>query len=216
MIIPCIACNVRYFVPADEFAGGARMVRCSRCLRTWKADLPPEIVAAIAGNMAENPMPSAYKKRGSIWLKVLLIGSLAMAAMVVATLAVLLACRENVVKQWPDSERYYNKLGITIDHVGNGLSLLHVRSERQYEGGGVTLTVDGEVHNDTRALQHVPDIWAIGLASDGKIMQRWRIQSPAATLLPEVSVPFHFSANTPQGGIVELNLNFAGPEDHDP
>jgi len=101
------------------------------------------------------------------------------------------------------------------NHLGDGLSLQQIRSERRYLEGGMQLVVEGEIHNESKGTRQVPDLQITALGPDGNIMQSWRIDAPAATLDPGASAPFQSAVNTPQGTVTEVNLKFIEPR-HDP
>jgi predicted Zn finger-like uncharacterized protein len=233
MILPCPECNARYLVPASAFAEGGRQVRCAKCGHVWAADLPSEVAAALASVMPEvqaeakpeqasaaSPLAHPHSRVHdflALWhdprFHKLHYAGWSVAILIPLLLLVLLLGRQAIVGHWPATESLYNSVGISINHVGDGLSLQQVRSERQYDGVGMVLVVDGEIHNDTAVIQQIPDILASSLGPDGKVTQSWRIPAPAATLAPGASVPFQYTAPAHKGAVAEVNLNFAGPDD---
>ncbi len=105
-------------------------------------------------------------------------------------------------------EPFYDTIGLHIFHTGEGLTIGSVRSELVYEDGIMKLVVDGKVVNTTKKVQLIPSIRASALGSDGKVMQDWQIDAPAATVKPGGEVPFRSSINAPKGTVVDINLNY--------
>jgi predicted Zn finger-like uncharacterized protein len=101
--------------------------------------------------------------------------------------------------------------GLMKPVLGDGLSLKQIRSERRFEDGGMHLVLDGEIHNDSTEIRAVPDLQARALGPNRDVIQSWRIEAPAATLPPGATVPFHSSIISPQGTVVEINMNFVEP-----
>ena len=124
---------------------------------------------------------------------------------------ILAVDRREIVRRWPKADKFYDAVGLHIYHIGEGLSLRQVRSEMRFEGE-TQLAVEGQIHNDTDKPQTIPPILAAAIGPDGKIMQSWQIDPPAATLAPSESVPFTSAIHAPQGSVTEINLHFVEPK----
>jgi predicted Zn finger-like uncharacterized protein len=223
MILSCSSCQARYLVPASHFAMGPRMVRCARCSHMWMAGLPPEPAAALAEQLSAllpppaEPMPPlppaanlpVVRKGVPFWQR---DWALAGAVVVLAAFMLIFAIdRKDIAERWPATEKLYDGVGLHVYHVGEGLSLRQVRSEMQFEGE-TQLAVEGQVHNDTDKPQSIPPVLAAAIGPDGKIMQSWQIDAPAATVAPGGSVAFTSSIHAPQGTVTEINLHFVEPK----
>ena len=220
MILSCPSCQGRYLVPATHFAAGPRMVRCARCAHTWLAEVPPDPATAFENQLSAlvSPAESAVPATPTANLPIvqdevkpfwLCDWVLAMAAMTFAGLLLFLALdRKDIAHRWPVTESIYDRVGLHIYHVGEGLSLRQVRSEMRFDSGTTELAVDGQVHNDTDKQQTIPDILAAAIGPDGKPMQSWQIDAPAATVAPGDSVPFTSAIHAPKGTVAEINLHF--------
>lgn len=129
--------------------------------------------------------------------------------MIVACLMLWAALdRRDIAERWPVTEELYDRIGLHIYRAGEGLMLADVRSEMKFDSGTMQLTVEGQIHNKTDKPQSVPNILAAAIGPDGKIMQSWQIDAPAATLAPDQSVPFSSEILAPQGTVVNINLHF--------
>ena len=218
MILVCPLCDSRYLIAASLFADGPRRVRCARCSHSWQveAELPhasqvppdnltpaPETVTPIPeGSNLPAVQKSPYWAQGGN-LVLLIIGIILLFFMICLGLM-----RENIVKEWPSLESLYNKVGLHIYRTGEDITIVDVKSEQRYEEGIMRLFVEGKLVNKTTNIQHVPDLIADAIGPDGEKMQSWQIASPAATLAPSESLAFSSSVKSPQGTIVQINLNF--------
>jgi predicted Zn finger-like uncharacterized protein len=222
MILICPLCESRYLIAAHLFADGPRRVRCARCTHSWQVVLdgivvepppdlapPPESVAAVPeGSALPAVMPT-----GS-WLARIPTQYLVLAGIFAFILFWLIMGRVTLAKEWPFLEAFYEKIGLTIYHAGDGLSIVNVRSEQHYEEGLMKLVIEGKIANRTRDRQKIPAILASAVGSDGDVMQSWQIDPPTATLSPGETVSFSSSIKSPKGTIVQINLNFVEPK-HD-
>ena len=222
MILACSSCHTRYLVPVSHFAAGPRRVRCARCGHMWTAELPPEPAEALAEQLSALPPPLGemrpfapaanlpiLHKDKSFWRSDWILAGL---LLVVAALMLLFAFdRKDIAERWPETEKLFDRVGLHIYHPGEGLSLRQVRSEMRFEGE-TQLAVDGQVHNDTDKPQSIPPILAAAIGPDGKIMQSWQIDAPAAMVAPGGNVPFTSAIHAPQGTVTEINLHFVEPK----
>jgi predicted Zn finger-like uncharacterized protein len=222
MILSCQSCQTRYLVPATHFAMGPRSVRCAKCGYSWVAELPAEPAAALAEQLSAlaPPYPTAepvipvtklpvVQIERPFWLSDWMVAAL----LLVVSLSLLFFAldRKNIAMRWPSTEKIYDSVGLHVYHPGEGLSLRQVRSEMRFEGE-TQLAVEGQVHNDTDKAQSIPPIVAAAIGPDGKIMQSWQIDAPAAMVEPGGSVPFTSAIHAPQGSVTEINLHFVEPK----
>ena len=237
MIIACTECHARYVVPATTFSRGPRKVKCVQCGMVWQADIPADVMAALSAMTTETP-PSEdlpvnkpplqkteriaflerfrIKMRSLNWPGIWQVVILGTAVFLLITLLILVFARQTLATEWPFLEPIYDTFGLTIPHPNDGLRLRHIHSERHFDGGGTTLTVQGEIRNDSALPKDIPALLVLGMGSDGKILQDWRIDPPLHTLEPQSSIPFHFSTDTPKEGVVNLNFDFEVPKESAP
>jgi len=140
------------------------------------------------------------------WFLAMLVLGLACCMLIIAV------DRREIAHRWPQANKFYDAVGLHIYHIGEGLSLRQVRSEIRFEGQS-QLAVEGQIHNDTDKPQTIPPVLAAAIGPDGKIMQSWQIDPPAATLAPGESVPFTSEIHAPQGTVTEINLHFVEHND---
>lgn len=230
MILVCPSCDSRYLVPATAFATGPRPVRCARCGHGWQASLPPIVQDALdqaaaglddaAGQFAAPPDAAAPLPAGSNlpalpqeaapWRNPRFVGVVAGGLAVLLALLWLLLDRHAIAARMPWMGGLYRAVGLSVAQAEEGLVLRQVRSERRYEEGTMRLIVEGEVYNGAGASVDVPDIHASALGPDGKAMQSWKIDAPAARLAVGEAAPFRSAVTTPEGTVAEVNLSFVG------
>ncbi len=223
MILTCPICNSRYLVPATHFAAGPRQVRCARCFHTWLGELPKEPASALAAqllNITPPPLtatpippgsnlPALREKPLHKWYPWIALFGI----VILGLFAVWFWLdRQEIAKMWPVLEGTYEKLGLHIYHPGEGLSLQQVRSELHGEDGIPMLIVEGKILNETPKTQQIPNLMAVAVGSDGKPMQSWQIDAPAATLNAAETVSFQSTIRSPKGTVVEINLSFIEPK----
>ena len=224
MILDCPSCHARYLVPAAHFASGPRLVRCAKCSFSWSADLPQDPAASFAQKMAdfapveEKPISPgsnlpALREQKSLMRRMALLLIVAVAAALFS--GWFLLDRKEIAHRHPSLEKLYDRIGFHIYHAGEGLSLDQVRSEEQFDSGIMELMVTGQIRNDTAKTQVIPNLLATAVGADGKPMQRWQIDAPAAKVEPGASVSFASTIRAPQGTVVEVRLTFIEPE-HEP
>ena len=126
----------------------------------------------------------------------------------VLAVLVLALDRREIAHRWPITETLYDRIGLHIYHSGEGLSLRDVHSEIKDENGIAKLVVEGQVSNDTKVMQPIPDVLAAAIGPDNKTMTSWQIDAPAATVLPGETVPFTSSINAPEGTVAQVHLHF--------
>jgi len=226
MILTCPLCHSRFLLTANAFAKGPRRVRCARCLHSWQAgrlDMPADgkNLPVDPKPLSENSVPipedlnlAPISEQKGFFAQKNLILYLAISAAVLLVMGGMIAGRDAIARQWPALESLYEKLGFEIYHVGDGLNIVEVRSEQRYEDGLMRLVVEGKIVNHTDQILKVPAIMAAAVGSDGGIMQSWQIDPPAARLAPAASQAFMSSIKSPQGTVVQINLNFVEPK-HD-
>jgi predicted Zn finger-like uncharacterized protein len=93
------------------------------------------------------------------------------------------------------------------------LQLMMTHSDRQTiaPGNSELLAVSGRVINPTTKAQRVPPIQAELRSRSGKLVYRWTIAPPTATLGPGASTPFNSAeVNVPAGG-EELTVSLGAP-----
>lgn len=227
MILVCPKCSARFLVPATVFSTGPRQVRCAKCSHSWKADLPAVEVAAMmqslqnlspppAGgpdgrsplNRSEFKVPTVYQERN--WGRNLAYGFLTLMGVMLVVSMWLVLDRQSIAAKSPVMEGYYQKIGLKLAYVADGLNLKDVRSERVSSNGEIKLLVEGNVVNENEQSAEFPEIMATALGPDGAEMTKWKIPAPQETLKGGETVPFRSEIAVPEGPVAEVNLGFIG------
>jgi predicted Zn finger-like uncharacterized protein len=223
MILSCTQCHARYLAPAVHFAAGPRMVRCARCQHSWLAALPAEPAETLALQLSAltahdqiappplppSPVPVVQPETGNIMTRHFPIAALATTAFV--SLILLGLFRTPITDSYPAMDRVYDRVGLHVFKPGEGLTIGSVRSEMRFDDGIMDLVVEGQIHNDTKKDQLIPDILAEAVGPDGTTMQSWQIDTSKAKVAPGDAVPFTSAIHAPKGTVVEINLHFVEP-----
>jgi predicted Zn finger-like uncharacterized protein len=223
MILTCPLCHTRYLVSVHLFAAGARPVRCARCKHGWKAE-PPGKIDVVSPLPETSPPPERIEPlpegsnlpalRKTLGSRIFHSAErVALAAFVVVLLLWLILDRQHIARRWVFMEPAYNAVGLYIYYPGDGLEFDQVRSELKYDSGITKLILSGNIKNTTQNNQKVPTIVAEALGADGRVIQSWQIDAPAATLAPGGEASFSSSLDAPRGTVVNVNLNFAEMKD---
>lgn len=125
----------------------------------------------------------------------------------------LILARQQIAKNMPFMEPFYNAIGLHIIYLGEGLDITNVRSELTYDSGIMRLTIDGKIVNNIPKIHKILPIIALATGADGLVIQRWQIDPPTPTLDPLASVAFHSEINAPPMTVVHVNLNFVEIKD---
>jgi predicted Zn finger-like uncharacterized protein len=211
MILSCPACKSGFLVSATLFAHGPREVRCARCANIWCAEPPPELsppsatVTEIKTVMPQFPDRAAEEELPSPGRRLFVIGVLVLLA---ALLGWFVFDRTAIERDHPWLAGAYDRLGLHVYQLGEGLVLEQVHSELQFENGLMQLVMGGRIRNDTAKTQEIPDLLAVAMGPDGKPMQSWQIDAPAAKVAPGEALPFQSVIRAPKGTVTEINLNF--------
>jgi predicted Zn finger-like uncharacterized protein len=168
MIVTCPACATRYSVEPSAIADEGRKVRCTRCGHIWQqmppADMPKRVdllpVLPETDDRPESviipPSMSARERRGGGWVVILilllLIAGIAGAAYV---------GRERVVQQWPQLAPIYERLGIKVVALGEGLNLGEPTHVRRQQDGVDIIEIEGEIRNGAADSVAVPNLLVV-------------------------------------------------------
>ena len=109
----------------------------------------------------------------------------------------------------------YDRLGLHVYALGEGIKLDAVHSELRYEDGTMRLAVEGSLDNTTEKEQKTPDLAAVAVGPDGGIVQRWQIDAPVMLLKPRQTARFQSLIVAPSEGVTSVMLNFVEPRHAD-
>jgi hypothetical protein len=198
-------------------------VRCARCSHDWRAEMPQEPASALAAQLAAlapvsgaiKPLrpganvPALRKEAGLSGRRAALFAVIFLAV----AIGFLAWDRGDIVRTYPWMAGIYDHVGLRPYRPGEGLSLRQVHSELEFNGGLTQLVVEGQIHNNTGRIVAIPNLLAVAMGSDGKPMQSWQIDAPAAKVPPGAAVPFKSTIRAPEGTVAEINLSFVD-KDH--
>jgi predicted Zn finger-like uncharacterized protein len=168
MIVTCPACATRYSVEPSSIAPDGRKVRCTRCGHIWlqlppadmpkRVDLLPDLVERDTrpeSVVVPPPMPSRERRRsgGGGWLGLILLLLIVGLASSFAYVA-----RERIVERWPEVAPLYERIGLDVAAVGEGLELGEPTHVRRNVDGIDVIEIEGEIRNATEADMAVPNL----------------------------------------------------------
>ena len=115
--------------------------------------------------------------------------------------------QNQVVEEWPASQRIYALLGLTREPLGAGLNLINVKFSQQ-GARGKRLRVEGEVENISDHVLVVPGLRATLFGKDKKDLQHVLFKAPLPRLLPGENVKFMTIIKNPAKGAVRIEIDF--------
>ncbi|MEX1107490.1 MAG: DUF3426 domain-containing protein [Dongiaceae bacterium] len=169
MIVTCPACATRYSVEPSSIAPDGRKVRCTRCGHVWlqlpPADMPKRV--DLLPDLADRdvrpetvvvppPMPSRERRRRSGsggWLGLVLLLLIVGFAASIGYVG-----RERIVERWPEVAPLYERIGIDVAAVGEGLQLGEPTHVRRAVDGVDVIEIEGEIRNATEADMAIPNL----------------------------------------------------------
>ncbi len=169
MIVTCPACATRYSVDPSAISAEGRRVRCTRCSHVWHqmppADMPKR-VDLLSGALESDDRPESVvvpppvptrERRGSGGWVVLIILLLLIAGVAV----VGYVGRERVVQQWPQLAPLYERIGIPVVVLGDGLELGEPTHVRREQDDVAVIEIEGEIKNSTERPIDVPNLMVV-------------------------------------------------------
>lgn len=135
----------------------------------------------------------------------LMLGWLALIAIVIALGWSAYKFRHQIATVWPQSASVYHALGVKTHTPG--LEIQAYSTAREVEDGGPVLTVTGLIVNSGTHELPVPEIRAALTDDEHRELYQWKFMPGAATLKPGQSIKFHSRlTNPPAGSHVELRF----------
>ena len=92
--------------------------------------------------------------------------------------------RQDIVEIWPPAALLFETVGLSVDALGAGLQLQHVRSEKRVEDGITVLVIEGAGGQCLRPRTAVPPLRAVSLGPDKTPLGDWTFTASHETLLP--------------------------------
>jgi predicted Zn finger-like uncharacterized protein len=233
MILTCPECATSYFA-ADSAIGDGRVVRCSSCGSSWRAEpeRPLELkVEPEAGAIAAEPagpdeelfskppselpgdrLPKAFRARAQADRRVreAAVQGAVWAGMG-ATLALILVAavvfRADVVRLWPRAAGAYAAVRLPVNPVGLTIEDVHARPSLQ--DGHPALLVSGAVRNIRTAPLMSPPLKVVLRDKDGHVLLTRTAEPPEGAVPPGQSRRFSLDVVDPPSGATAADITFA-------
>jgi predicted Zn finger-like uncharacterized protein len=233
MILTCPECATSYFA-ADSAIGEGRVVRCSSCGASWRAEpaRPLELrVEPEAGAIAAEPpspeeelftkpsselpgdrLPKAFRARAQADRRVreaavqgaVWAGMGACLALILVTAVVF---RADVVRLWPSAAGAYAAVRLPVNPVGLTIEDVHARPSLQ--DGHPALIVSGEVRNIRTEPLMSPPLKVQLSDKDGHALLTRTAEPPEGALPPGQSRRFSLVVVDPPSGAKGVDITFA-------
>ena len=206
MIITCPECETRYGVDAAAIGASGRTVRCSRCSHSWVEKQPDNLPPPMASTRLETSrrsrpagtnLPALPREKKSkapviLWSFVILT--------VVAMITAAVLKREMIMERVPASTGVYDMFGL-IPPPGAGLAIENQRIKALKKGGKQVVRIEGDIVNVSGKSALVPRMLGIIRDKNGKVLKRWRFQTPLPKLLNKERIGFATEVLPPEGSV---------------
>jgi predicted Zn finger-like uncharacterized protein len=226
MIVTCPACSTRYLVDPRALGNAGRTVRCANCAETWHQTPPedfprtldpprpevesivgpPGVGAADGGGRVQ--LPAVIKPRRP-WAAIV---SIALLAVVLATVLAAVVAHDRVIAIWPQSMPLFAMIGLQPSSPTIGLEIGKLNTRRGSENGVAALLIDGEVDNVSGIVRDVPTLTATLRDANDKDLESWGFATVETRLLPGGVATFHTAIPQPNAAAVKAVVGWAAPE----
>lgn len=200
MIVTCPQCSKRYMLDESLVSERGRHVRCSECQTTWlhKCISQQPLQNSLALDeiqVALNPMqrPQKKKKRS---------GTIYFFVAVLFLLGLIIFGREYFVRIIPETERYYELIGLPVDAKLSSLKVSARSSFLQPSKKEKMIQVEGKVINTSERVRGIPPLKIKLLDPNSHVVDSWEHLLSETSLLPGEQV--HFQTE-PRKRIKEAN-----------
>ncbi len=216
MIVTCPACATRYSVDPSAISAEGRKVRCTRCSHVWHqmppADLPKRVDLIPEplepddrpDSVAIPPPVPSRERRGSGGWVVLIVLLLLIAAVAVGGYV----ARERVVQQWPQLAPLYERIGIPVVVLGDGLELgepTHVRRDRN---GVAVIEIEGEIKNATERPVDVPNLMVVLRNDANQSVAEYVYTAPQSSLAAGQTLVYRMTIEDPPAEAQRAAITF--------
>lgn len=216
MIVTCPACATRYSVDPSAIAAEGRKVRCTRCSHIWHqmppADMPkrvdllptfpdpddrPETVIVPPSMEAREP------RGGGGWLV-----SVIFLLLIAAIVAAAYIGRERIVQQWPQLAPLYERIGVPVTAIGEGLDLGEPTHVRRDQDGVAVIEIEGEIRNDTDAPVDVPNLMVVLRNDANQAVAEFIYSAPQPSLAAGQTLVYRMSIKDPPAEAQRAAITF--------
>ena len=233
MILTCPECATSYFA-ADSAIGEGRVVRCSACGSSWRAQSSKPLELRVdpeAGAIAAEPLspdeelfstppselpgdvlPKAFRARAQAERRMREAATQgAVWAGMGASLALILALaavfRADVVRLWPQAAGAYAAVRLPVNPVG--LTIEDVHAQPSLQDGHPALIVSGQVRNIRPTALVSPPLKVVLRDKDGHQLLVRTAAPPDGPVPPGQSRRFALNLVDPPAGAVAADIDFA-------
>ena len=233
MILTCPECATSYFA-ADSAIGEGRVVRCSSCGSSWRAEPPrpldlrvdPEVGALASeapsadeelftkptSELKGEVLPKAFRARAQADQRVreaTVQGAVwaGMGAGLAAILVMAAVFRADVVRLWPQAAGAYAAVRLPVNPVG--LTIEDVHALPSLQDGHPALIVSGQVRNIRPVALASPPLKVVLRDKDGHALVTRTADPPDGVVPPGQSRRFSLNLIDPPAGAVAADIDFA-------
>lgn len=217
MIVICPNCLKRYMLDDNLLPQEGRQVRCIACHHVWRQvpDVEPIMSGPSLRGIANEPFEvSLSPERKSGWV----VWSL-LFAIVLSLVSAMTFGRDLVVKHWPQTERYYELVGLQVSLPGAGLSIANASSLIHADGQTHSIQITGDVINTSERVRAIPrlKIKLMGQAphpkclesqEEGCVIDQWEYKLSESYLLPGEQIHFETEPRPKVEGTHHISVEF--------
>ncbi len=207
MLIVCPNCSRSYLVRAAELGQPGRLVRCSVCQTSWRADGATSEGKQPSEHDAEMPVPASLDDAPLSMPKRPLRRHVAMGAAALAGLT-LLAGYEKFDWVMARAMGWIDAVIPSSDVAG--LSFANIRTTLGSEGGETALMIEGDILSDSNREKSLPPLQFTMRDGTESVIFQWMIPAPAATIVKGEPVPFKARLASPPRDGKDIRIRFSG------
>jgi predicted Zn finger-like uncharacterized protein len=217
MIVTCPACATRYSVDPSAISAEGRKVRCTRCSHVWH-QMPPADMPMRVDLLSEPlepddrpetvvvPPPVKTRERrssGGGWAVLIILLLLIAAVAVVGYVG-----RERVVQQWPELAPLYERIGVPVVVLGDGLELGEPTHVRRDQDGVALIEIEGEIKNGTEAPIDVPNLMVVLRNDASQSVAEYIYPAPQPSLASGQTLVYRMTIENPPGEAQRAAITF--------
>jgi predicted Zn finger-like uncharacterized protein len=233
MILTCPECATSYFA-ADSSIGEGRVVRCSACGASWRAEparpldlrvepeagaiaaeprtADEELISRHSSELPGDRLPKAFRARAQADRRVreaAVQGVVwaGMGASLALVLVLAIVFRADVVRLWPRAAGAYAAVRLPVNPVGLTIEDVHARPSLQ--DGHPALIVSGEVRNIRPEAIGSPPLKVVLRDKDGRPLLTRTVDPPDGLVPPGQSRRFSLNLLDPPQGATASDITFA-------